>query len=144
MEFKAIEFVKNLKYMGLGMLAIIIVIGAIILVTMLLNRLTKKNENSETKSNSKLWIALILGVLLVALLLSLYFADGDCAVCLRDGEHTYEGQKYCAEHYEEILAEKCDCEGCTEDFTHEVDKKQYCDKHYMEFLLGELVKDATK
>lgn len=36
------NFVYNLKYMGLGMLGIIIVIGVIILITMLLNKITTK------------------------------------------------------------------------------------------------------
>ncbi|MBO5790190.1 MAG: oxaloacetate decarboxylase [Clostridia bacterium] len=36
--FKPIEFVNNLKYMGLGMLGIFIVMGAIIGVTYLLNK----------------------------------------------------------------------------------------------------------
>ncbi|MBP0971584.1 MAG: oxaloacetate decarboxylase [Oscillospiraceae bacterium] len=45
------QFVENLRYMGLGMLGIFIVIGAIALLTMLLNRLTeqKPDEQPEQK-----------------------------------------------------------------------------------------------
>lgn len=38
MNFNPLNFVANLKYMGLGMLAILIVIGVIIVVTHLLNK----------------------------------------------------------------------------------------------------------
>ena len=49
--FDPMQFVKNLRYMGLGMLGIFIVIGAIALLTMLLNRLTeqKPDEQPEQK-----------------------------------------------------------------------------------------------
>ncbi len=137
----AMEFVNNLKYMGLGMLAIIIVIGAIILVTVLLNRLTK--TQAQEKKNTSVWVGVILAVLVVALLLSLYFADGDCAACLKNGKYDYEGKQYCKDHYEEILAGKCDHEGCMNDVTHEVDKTQYCDLHYLQFLQEQLA-GATK
>lgn len=40
-NFNPLEFVYNLKYMGIGMLSIFIVIGAIVLVTVLLNKLFK-------------------------------------------------------------------------------------------------------
>ena len=40
-NFNPMEFVNNLKYMGIGMLSIFIVIGAIVLVTILLNKLFK-------------------------------------------------------------------------------------------------------
>ena len=36
------NFFSNLYYMGVGMLGIFLVIGVIILITMLLNKLTKK------------------------------------------------------------------------------------------------------
>ena len=42
--FEPMNFVYNLKYMGIGMLAIIAVIGAIILVTALLNKVTSKRS----------------------------------------------------------------------------------------------------
>lgn len=47
MTVNPMNFVKNLYYMGSGMLSILIVIGVIILVTMLLNKVTepKKKEN---------------------------------------------------------------------------------------------------
>lgn len=36
-----LAFVENLKYMGVGMLTIVAVMGAIILMTMLLNKMYK-------------------------------------------------------------------------------------------------------
>lgn len=44
MEINIMNFVSNLKYMGLGMLGIIIVIGVIILLTMFLNKITSNND----------------------------------------------------------------------------------------------------
>ena len=45
--FQPMRFVDNLKYMGLGMLGIFIVIGVIVLLTMLFNALTEKKEPDE-------------------------------------------------------------------------------------------------
>ncbi len=46
MNIDIMNFVYNLKYMGLGMLGIIVVIGVIILITMFLNKVTdKKGDN---------------------------------------------------------------------------------------------------
>ena len=45
--FEPMHFVDNLRYMGLGMLGIFIVIGAIALLTMLLNALTAPKSNDE-------------------------------------------------------------------------------------------------
>ncbi len=42
MEINVMNFVDNLYYMGVGMLGIFVVIGVIVLITMLLNHLTKK------------------------------------------------------------------------------------------------------
>ena len=44
MNFNPMEFIYNLKYMGMGMLGIIVVIGVIILITMLLNKITAKKD----------------------------------------------------------------------------------------------------
>lgn len=44
MDINIMNFVYNLKYMGLGMLGIIIVIGVIILLTMFLNKVTSKKQ----------------------------------------------------------------------------------------------------
>lgn len=44
MNINIMNFVYNLKYMGLGMLGIIIVIGVIILLTMFLNKVTSKKN----------------------------------------------------------------------------------------------------
>ncbi|HIX92666.1 MAG TPA: hypothetical protein H9681_07300 [Firmicutes bacterium] len=47
MNFQPIEFVNNLKWLGLGMLGILIVMGVIIGVTLLLNYLTSgKSEDT--------------------------------------------------------------------------------------------------
>jgi branched-subunit amino acid transport protein len=95
MEFTPMNFVENLKYMGLGMLAIIIVMGAIILVTMALNSATKKKMTAKTKA----WLTLGGVALLAALILTLVLTDGDCATCRKDGDLSLAGQKYCEEHY---------------------------------------------
>ena len=42
MQFAPINFIKNLKYMGLGMLGIFIVIGIIVGVVVALNKFTKE------------------------------------------------------------------------------------------------------
>lgn len=53
MVFHPIEFVNNLKYMGLGMLGILIVMGLIILVTVLLNKATAgKPEDKKSDSDN--------------------------------------------------------------------------------------------
>ena len=45
-QFVPMEFVKNLSYMGFGMLGIFVVIGVIAGTTVLLNRIfSKKGEN---------------------------------------------------------------------------------------------------
>lgn len=41
------NFVENLRYMGIGMLGIFIVIGVIILITMFLNKVTVKKAEDE-------------------------------------------------------------------------------------------------
>ena len=40
LQFNPMAFVDNLKYMGIGMLVIFVIIGAIVLVTSLINKLT--------------------------------------------------------------------------------------------------------
>ncbi len=42
MNFNPSAFISNLRYMGLGMLGIMIVIGIIIIVTVLLTKIGKK------------------------------------------------------------------------------------------------------
>lgn len=44
MNIKPMEFINNLYYMGSGMLTIFIVIGIIIAVTMILNKVTEPKE----------------------------------------------------------------------------------------------------
>lgn len=98
-EFHPEGFVNQLKYMGLGMLAIIIVMGTIILVTMLLNRLT----GSKTSSSAKKGVAVGGVILAAALMAVLVLTDGSCAICRKNGEHTLKDKKYCEEHYKEEL-----------------------------------------
>ncbi len=45
MNFHPGAFVDNLYYMGVGMLGIMIVIGVIICITALLNKITGKKKN---------------------------------------------------------------------------------------------------
>ena len=42
MNINPVNFIKNLPYMGIGMLGIFIVIGVIILLTVFLNNVTSK------------------------------------------------------------------------------------------------------
>ena len=49
-SFEPMHFVENLRYMGLGMLGIFIVIGAIMLLTILLNKLTEKKDDSDSEN----------------------------------------------------------------------------------------------
>ena len=44
MNFNPTAFLENLKYMGIGMLSIGIVIGVIIGITLLLNAVTKQKD----------------------------------------------------------------------------------------------------
>ena len=47
MNFNPAAFVENLKYMGVGMLGIFIVIGIIILSVVALNKTTSGKKDSE-------------------------------------------------------------------------------------------------
>lgn len=47
LTFDPMQFVYNLKYMGIGLLGIFIVIGVIIGATVLLTRTPEKKENTE-------------------------------------------------------------------------------------------------
>ena len=44
MTINPMNFISNLKYMGNGMLSILIVIGVIVLATMFLNKITSKKK----------------------------------------------------------------------------------------------------
>ena len=46
-SFEPMHFVENLRYMGLGMLGIFIVIGVIMLLTIILNAVTKERKKPE-------------------------------------------------------------------------------------------------
>ena len=43
-EFKPAEFTRNIKYMGLGMLGIFVVVAVVIVLTFVLNKVTTKKE----------------------------------------------------------------------------------------------------
>ena len=45
MEFNAINFINNLKYMGAGMLGIFAVIGVIIIAVVVLNKVTMPKKS---------------------------------------------------------------------------------------------------
>ena len=45
--FEPMNFVENLRYMGLGMLGIFIVIGVIALLTVILNAVTADKQDKE-------------------------------------------------------------------------------------------------
>lgn len=47
LNMNVMNFVENLRYMGIGMLGIFIVIGVIILITMFLNKVTVKKAEDE-------------------------------------------------------------------------------------------------
>ena len=47
MNFNPMAFVENLKYMGVGMLGIFIVIGVIILAVVVLNKLLAPKKTDE-------------------------------------------------------------------------------------------------
>ena len=49
MKINPMNFIINLKYMGVGMLGILIVIGVIICLTALLNKLTSEKDGSKTE-----------------------------------------------------------------------------------------------
>lgn len=49
-EFHPMSFVENLKYMGTGMVCIFIVIGAIIGVVMILEKVTARAKKSDDGS----------------------------------------------------------------------------------------------
>ena len=47
MFFEPMNFVRNLSYMGLGMLGIFIVMAVIIIVTVALDKLTSKKDSGK-------------------------------------------------------------------------------------------------
>ena len=49
MQFNPSNFISSLRYMGLGLLGIFVVIGIIILVTMALGRITSRKAAAEEK-----------------------------------------------------------------------------------------------
>lgn len=44
MDFNTINFISNIRYLAVGMISIFIVIGVIILVTVLLNKIFTKSD----------------------------------------------------------------------------------------------------
>ncbi len=47
MTFEPFKFVESLKYMAVGMIGIFLVIGVIVLVTLLLNKVFKEKNNNN-------------------------------------------------------------------------------------------------
>ena len=47
MNFEPMNFIKSLEYLAKGMIGILIVMGAIILVTALLNKISSKKEEEN-------------------------------------------------------------------------------------------------
>ena len=137
-EFNSANFVKHLGYMGVGMLAIVIVIGAIILVTMLLNNATRKKMETKTK----VLLGVVGLVLVAALVVSLVLFDGTCKHCIKEGDFTFRGESYCKEHYAEVNEGTCDL--CDEDGAHVVDDgsekgRIFCDEHYIDYLKNAMI-----
>jgi 1,4-dihydroxy-2-naphthoate octaprenyltransferase len=52
-QFKPMNFVYNLKYMGIGMVCIIIVMGVLILMSSLLNNLATKLDSKKKDKDNK-------------------------------------------------------------------------------------------
>ena len=130
-QFTTEHFGRHLTNLGLGMLAIIIVIGAIILVTMALNAATKK----KMSKNTTVLVSVLAIAILGGLLGGLAFADSgkdNCATCLKKGEHSVNGILYCEAHYEEYMESAC--VKCDQPGEHEIGGAKFCEKHYNEFL----------
>lgn len=45
--FEPIEFVKNLKYMGIGMLGVFIIVGIIMITTYIIGKATASKNSEE-------------------------------------------------------------------------------------------------
>ena len=52
LQFAPIEFIKNLKYMGLGMLGVFIIVGIIIFTTHFTSFTIKKIEDQKADKNN--------------------------------------------------------------------------------------------
>ena len=53
LQFAPIEFIKNLKYMGLGMLGVFIIVGIIILATHFTSFTIKKIEAAKANKDNE-------------------------------------------------------------------------------------------
>lgn len=47
--FEPMEFVNNLKYMGIGMLGVFIIVGIIMASTYAINKFTSKKDDKDDK-----------------------------------------------------------------------------------------------
>lgn len=45
--FEPMEFINNLKYMGIGMLGVFMIVGIIIAATSIINKFTSKHSDDE-------------------------------------------------------------------------------------------------
>ena len=53
MNFEPIRFLESLKYMGVGMLGIFMIIGIIVVATYLISGITEKLANKNKSSDSE-------------------------------------------------------------------------------------------
>ena len=52
MYFEPIRFIENLKYMGIGMLGVFIIVGIIIAATYLIGYTTRTNKNDQNSEDN--------------------------------------------------------------------------------------------
>ena len=130
-QFTTEHFTRHLTNLGLGMLAIIIVIGLIIVITMALIAITKK----QMSKNTTVLVSVLAIAILGGLIGGLYFADraeNGCATCLKKGEYSVKGILYCEDHYEEYM--EAACVKCDNPGDHEIGGVKFCEKHFNEML----------
>lgn len=53
MYFEPINFVNNLKYMGIGMLGIFLIVGVIAVATYVINRVANKYAKKKNEQDKK-------------------------------------------------------------------------------------------
>ena len=103
MNFQPIEFVNNLKWLGLGMLGILIVMGVIIGVTLLLNYLT--SGKSEDTADDNDWS---IGEVSTLTTINEYLMRGICVrgICLS----LFMSEKNCGKIYINLLTKYINCD----------------------------------
>lgn len=53
LTFEPINFVNNLKYMGIGMLGVFMIVAVIVAATYVINYATSKRKNKKTDNEQK-------------------------------------------------------------------------------------------